>query len=150
MGNNEQTADNDKKLAWLINDISHLLAGEDAAPPDKDGVYTLTFDEKLIVECWLDCDYVYFYSPIVGIPRHEQQATELLRRVLLSNVAQMRNAQEVLCINPETNELALFWRGIIETINQEGFRKCLESFLNSLDGWTVLCHASNGNYTADN
>jgi hypothetical protein len=124
------------ELRDLIGVFSERM-GLGSLDPDKDGAYTVVFDDRLSVRCLpAGKDEIILSGAIGEIPEDERKAEEHLKKVLKFNLSRMKIQKEVLAFVPETRELICYLKARMNELTGDDFMELMENFLNTFEFWT--------------
>ena len=103
---------------------------------DGGGRYFILLDGDLEIALLQGGDRIYLEGRLEQVPSDERKAEELLSQYLRLNLAQLQDKQEVLSLEPDSDELVLFRQLPARALSIAEFEKALEEFANGLEYWT--------------
>lgn len=109
-----------------------------ALTPDDQGHYVIIFDQRLEIDVFepaSDQGYVYFKGYIAELPKAERARETFLKKCLQANLARVRNNEDYLSVDPDTQGLELYNKTALGHLDPPSFFKKFEAFVNNLEFW---------------
>ena len=103
---------------------------------DASGRYFMLVDGDLEIALLQGGDRIYLEGRLEQLPSDQRKAEELLSHYLRLNLARLQDQQEVLCLEPDGDELVLFRQLPARALTINGFEQALEDFANGLEYWS--------------
>ena len=125
----------------MAGELDTLLAqfterhGLTKAQIDDSGRYFMLLDGDLEVTVFQGGDRIYLEGHLESLPADQRKAEELLGHYLRLHLARLRSKQEVLSLEPGSDELVLFRQLPARSLTITEFEQALEDFANSLEIW---------------
>ncbi|MEW4486742.1 CesT family type III secretion system chaperone [Thalassoglobus sp. JC818] len=129
-------------LDTVFQHLSETL-GIDDLIPEEDGRYRMQFDQQLDVSIRIDGRSTVILESALGpVPDDEMRAEHLLKQVLGRSLLHFRRCRDVVCYEPESEQIVLQRSFNLDDISISGFHEQLEEFLNTLEPWRNLIKES--------
>ena len=124
--------------AELDNLVAQMAARADLDRPNRDdrGRFFFVFDGEHEIMLFQSGSTIYIEARVSPLPAERDNALDLLERCLKSQLARFKNKHEVLSIDPEDGQLALFRELPARTLSVADFEQVLGDFVNGLEFWS--------------
>lgn len=118
--------------------------------PDDQGRYVIVFDERLEIDIFepaADQGFIYFKGYITELPEAEYTKEAFLKKCLQANLARVRNNEDYLAVDPDSQGLELYNKTDLENIDALAFFAKFEAFVNNLEFWKDFAQDTSVNET---
>lgn len=109
--------------------------GLDEFKPDQQSRYFLVLDGNLRITLFQVGDQIYLEGHPGSLSEDSRQAEEQLTNILRKHLAGLEKHEEVLSLDPASDDLLLFRRLPARTLNLTDLEKAIEAFSNRLEFW---------------
>lgn len=109
--------------------------GLDTPKPDEQSRYSLVLDGSLRIILFQSGDQIYLDGHPGSLPEDSRQAGEQLGDILRKLLAGFEKYEEVLSLDPVSDDVLLFRRLPARTLDLANLEKAIEAFSNRLEFW---------------
>lgn len=123
-----------RELEKLLNPFAAHW-GLSELTPDQQGRYSVVLDGHLRIALFQTGPHIYLEARPGALAADARQVAEQLSHLLRKQLAGMEQHEEVLSLDPTTDEVLLFRRMPAQTLSLDQLEKALETFSNRLEFW---------------